>query len=289
MNMLLYWLVRGLVAMLQALPLPLVAKFGRACGGLAFHLDGRHRRIVLKNLTQCFGAEKSPTEISLLAQENFRRIGENYTAAIKTSAMSADALRPHVEFTGFDRFPQKSGDTLLPNIVVAIGHFGNFELHARFNDLRADYQCVTTYRGFKQPWMNRLLRDLRSTSGCLYFERRSDGPLLRATMSRGGIILGLLADQNSKGLRAPFLGHDCNTGLAPAVLALRYEADLYSAICYRIAPAKWRLELGEIIPTRENGQPRSSEAIMRDVNLAFEAGVRRDPANWFWVHRRWKD
>jgi len=28
---------------------------------------------------------------------------------------------------------------------------------------------------------------------------------------------------------------------------------------------------------------------MRDVNRALEAAVRRDPANWFWVHRRWKD
>jgi lauroyl/myristoyl acyltransferase len=27
---------------------------------------------------------------------------------------------------------------------------------------------------------------------------------------------------------------------------------------------------------------------MRDVNHAFEIAVRRDPANWFWVHRRWK-
>jgi Kdo2-lipid IVA lauroyltransferase/acyltransferase len=28
---------------------------------------------------------------------------------------------------------------------------------------------------------------------------------------------------------------------------------------------------------------------MRDVNAALERAVRRDPANWFWVHRRWKD
>jgi lauroyl/myristoyl acyltransferase len=27
---------------------------------------------------------------------------------------------------------------------------------------------------------------------------------------------------------------------------------------------------------------------MRDVLRAHEAAVRRDPANWFWVHRRWK-
>ncbi len=40
--------------------------------------------------------------------------------------------------------------------------------------------------------------------------------------------------------------------------------------------------------THENGVARPIEAIMRDVNAQFEAAVRRDPANWFWVHNRWK-
>ena len=289
MNSLVYWLARGLVAVIQALPLNFVARFGRAAGGLAFLVTGRYRRVVRENLTLCFGGEKSAAEIDALARENFRRIGENYACAIKTSAMSAAALRPHVEFAGIERLPQKTGDAPLRNVVGAIGHFGNFELYARFHDVRPDYVCATTYRALNQPALNRLMQDLRGTSGCRYFERRADGPLLRAAMNQGGVILGLLADQSSKGLRAPFLGHDCNTGLAPAVLALRYDADLYSAICYRVAPARWRVELGERIPTHANGHPRPTEAIMRDVNLALEAAVRRDPANWFWVHRRWKD
>ena len=46
--------------------------------------------------------------------------------------------------------------------------------------------------------------------------------------------------------------------------------------------------MGEEIPTHENGQPRTPGAIMLDVNRAFEVAVRRDPANWFWVHNRWK-
>jgi len=24
------------------------------------------------------------------------------------------------------------------------------------------------------------------------------------------------------------------------------------------------------------------------VNRAYETAIRRDPANWFWVHNRWK-
>jgi KDO2-lipid IV(A) lauroyltransferase len=288
MDPLIYALARMLVALIQALPLPWVARTGRALGGLAFHLTARYRRVTLQNLTRCFGGEKSAAEIRELARENFRRIGENYACAVKTAAMTAAELKPRVEFVNVERLAQKTGDAPLPNVVIAIGHFGNFELYARFHDVRPDYQCATTYRALKQAALNRLMLALRQQSGCLYFERRADGPLLRAALGHGGIILGLLADQSSKGLRAPFLGHDCDTGLAPAVLALRYRTELYTGFCYRVASAKWRLELGEKIATHENGHPRSSADIMRDVNRAFEAAVRRDPANWFWVHRRWK-
>ena len=289
MDTLLYPLGRAFIACIQMLSLPRVARLGRALGSLAFRLDARHRRVVLDNLTRCFSQEKSAAEIEEIARENFRRIGENYLCAIKTSAMTADELKPHVEFAGIERLPQKVPGAPLRNVVVAIGHFGNFELYVRFHDARPEYQCATTYRALKQPALNRLMLAMRHTSGCLFFERRADGPLLRAAMNRGGIILGLLADQSSKGLRAPFLGHDCNTGLAPAVLALRYNADLYTGICYRVASAKWRVELGEPIPTHANGHPRPSADIIREMNLALEAAVRRDPANWFWVHRRWKD
>ena len=289
MDTFLYWLARAPVAVIQALPLRLVARLGRGLGGLAFHLTARYRRVVLRNLTMCFGGEKTPAEIRELARENFRRIGENYSCAIKTAVMTAAELKSHLEFAGIERLPPKDGAGPPRNVVVAMGHFGNFELYVRFQDVRPDYQCAATYRALKQPALNRLMVALRGSSRCRFFERRTDGPLLRAAMTRGGIILGLSADQSSKGLRGPFLGHDCNTGLAPAVFALRYHTELYSGICYRVGLARWRLELGEKIPTHENGQPRSSENIMRDVNRALEAAVRRDPANWFWVHRRWKD
>ena len=288
MNTLIYWLGRTLIVMIQALPLPFVARLGRCSGGLAYHLTGRYRRVVLDNLTMCFGHEKSPAEITAIARENFRRIGENYASAIKTAAMSYDELKPHLEFSGFENLPKKSGDKPLPNAVMAIGHFGNFELYARIQDIRPDYRGCTTYRALKQPAADRLLKSLRGQNGCQFFERRTDGDKLRELMNQGGALLGLLADQSSKGMRTPFLGHDCNTGLAPAVLALRYDALLHSIICYRIGLAKWRLEFGGQIATHENGQPRPTEAIMRDVNLHLEAAVRRDPANWFWVHRRWK-
>lgn len=289
MNTLIYWLGRVLIAFIQVLPLRLVARLGRACGGLAFHLTGRYRRVTLDNLTLVFAGEKSAEEIHEIAKENFRRIGENYLCAIKTAAMTYEQLKPHLEFTGFHQLPPVGLDGKPQNILAAIGHFGNFELYARVQDLLPQYQLATTYRALKQPAADRLLHSLRGQNGCLFFERRTEGEQLRHMMNHGGFLLGLLADQSSRGVRIPFFGHDCNTGVAPAVLALRYNARIYDIICYRVGLAQWRIEFGTEIFTHENGHPRSNEAIMRDINGSLEKAVRHDPANWFWVHRRWKD
>lgn len=282
-----YLLARALVSLLQALPLTWVARLGRAGGTLVYWVDARHRRVARRNLALWLGPEASGSKIEALARENFRRIGENFGCAVKTASMSWDELQPHVEFVA----PALAvGPGQAPRVVAAIGHFGNFELYARFGQFAPGYQCATTYRGLRQPSLDRLLQSLREKSGCRFFERRFEGAALREFMHQSSIILGLLADQHAgtNGLRLPFLGRTCSTSPAPAVFALRYHCALYTGICYRIGLARWRIEAGAEIPTRENGEPRSTAAIMLDVNRAFEAAVHRDPVNWFWVHNRWK-
>lgn len=289
MNTLIYLLGCGVVALLQALPLVWVARLGRAGGALAFWLDGRHRRVALDNLTLCFGREKSPEEIRALAKKNFRRIGENYASAVKTAVMTPWQMLPHFDLTLARSILPHEADAGPQSRIVAIGHFGNFELYARFGQFVPIFKCAATYRALNQPALDRILLSLRERSECRFFERRRDGAALKAAMNDTGLLLGLLADQSSKGVRVPFLGHDCYTSTAPAVFALRYKCPLHTAICYRIGLAKWRIEVGDEIPTRENGHARPIRDIMLDVNRTFEAAVRRDPANWFWVHRRWKN
>jgi lauroyl/myristoyl acyltransferase len=290
MDSLLYLVVRLLVAFIHALPLTWVARMGRALGGLAYFLDARHRRVTLQNLAMCFEKEKTPAETRTLAKENFKRIGENYCSAVKTAVMNPEELRPHFDFVGAEKILPHEINQGPQSRVVAIGHFGNFELYARFGQFVPVFKCATTYRSLRQPSLNRLMQSLRERSGCRFFERRSEAAALKACMSDTGLLLGLLCDQHagSGGLRLPFLGHECSTSAAPAIFALRYGCPLHTAICYRVGLARWCVEVGDEIPTRTNGLPRSTEEIMRDVNRAFEISVRRDPANWFWVHKRWK-
>jgi KDO2-lipid IV(A) lauroyltransferase len=204
--------------------------------------------------------------------------------------MPATAMLPHFVFTGAAKILPHASNAGPQSRIFAIGHFGNFELYARFGEFVPVFKCATTYRGLRQPGLNRLMQELRARTGCRFFERRTEAAALKAAMSDTGLLLGLLADQHAgmNGLRLPFLGHACSTSAAPAVFALRYGCPLHPSICFRTGLAQWEIEVGDEIPTVENGQPRSLEAIMTDVNRAFENAIRRDPANWFWVHNRWK-
>lgn len=289
MENLLVLLARAVLAGLQTMPLRWVARLGRAGGGLAWALDARHRRVAVENLRACLGAEKPDAELVRLARENFRRLGENYACAVRTAAMSGEEIRNVLTVAGTERLRASSGATG-GSVVVAIGHFGNFELYARASLFLPEFQMATTYRALRQPGLMRLLQDLRARSGCLFFERRSEAGALREAMNRQRLMLGLLADQDAgeRGLAVPFFGRECSTSAAPAVFALRYDCPLHVAICYRVAPARWHIEVSEAIPIHAGGYPRPVADIMREVNQAYEAAVRRDPANWFWVHRRWK-
>lgn len=289
-DLFLYIMAKTFLAALRSLPVGCAARVGRAGGALAYWLDGRHRRVARRNLAMCLGGEKTPEEIEALARENFRRIGESFACAVKTSFMSVERLRPRMEVVGAEKILKRDEAHGPVSRVFAIGHFGNFELFASSVQLAPAYRGATTYRALKEKGLNRVVQEMRERSGCLFFERRSEGAALRAALRSQLLLLGLLSDQHSgdHGVRLPFFGHECSTSKAPAVFALRFNLPLHTAICYRTRPGFWRIEVGDEIPTAENGQPRTVEAIMLDVNRAFEAAVRRDPANWFWVHKRWK-
>lgn len=289
MNWLLYWITRLAIAGVQMLPLDVVAWLGRRCGELACMLDARHRRVARKNLTLVYGGEKSRSEIRALVWENFRRIGESFACGLKTAAMSDAALGKRTEAVGEEHL-RADDPSLGRNRVLAVGHFGNFEVYARVGQKELPFRYATTYRALNVPGVNRAFQELRDRTGCLFFERRSEAGALRRAMTEHPLMVGFLSDQHAggKGLPLPFMGHLASTTSAPAVFAARYKCPLHVSVCYRTRPGYWRIEVSKAIPLETAAGPRPVEEVMLDVNRILEAAVRRDPANWFWVHRRWR-
>ena len=273
------------------MPLKLVVLAGRQIGFLFYFIDAPHRKVAVNNLTNSLGSSRSRKEIIALARENFRRLGEVYLSSIKTAHIPPEKLGNILAIKGSDRLDRsKREDGSSPSFMLAIGHFGNFEMYAKAGHNEPEYEICTTYRGFKQPWVDKLIKSLRSKSGCHFFDRRFDGGKLKAFMNRPKTFTGILADQSAgrSGILLPFFGRPCSTNPAPALFSLRYNLRLHGCLCRRIGLGQWELELSPEIPTWENGQARSVEAIMADINATYERYILEDPANWFWVHNRWK-
>ena len=147
MDFILYWFAKTVVTFLQALPLRVVARISRTGGAIAFWLDARHRRVAIRNLTMCF-PEKSAAEVRAIAKENFRRLGENYICSIKTAGMTPEELKPHFSFVGTEKILPRELNAAGPQSrVVALGHFGNFELYARFSQFVPNFQGVLGWVG----------------------------------------------------------------------------------------------------------------------------------------------
>ncbi len=292
MDSLFYILARSFVFVVQLMPLKVVALTGRLGGILTYYLDERHRRVAVNNLFACLGNSHSKKEIRSLARENFCRIGEVYLSAMKTASIPGDKIGSVLSVKGAENISlAKREDGSLPSFLFAIGHFGNFEMYAKAGFFIPGYELSTTYRAFQQKWLERLILSLRNKSGTKFFERRSEGGKLRSFMKREGTITGLLADQSASrsGVRLSFFGLPCSVTPAPAIFALRYNLGLHGCFCRRLGLGRWELELCPEIPTRLNGHARPVENIMSDINSLYESFILEDPANWFWVHNRWKN
>ncbi len=286
MNTFLYLIGSLFVTLIRLLPLKLTCFIGRQIGFVFYFMDRSHRLVAVNNLTNSLGNSHSKSEIISLAKENFRRLGEAYLSSLNTAFIPPEKISRFLSIKGFDQINLRSGTSYM----LAMGHFGNFELYPKAGLFAPEFEVGTTYRGFNQPWVENLVKWIRNKSRCHYFDRRFDGKKLMAFMSRPNTITGLLADQNAgrSGIELPFFGFPCSTNPAPAIFSLRYNLRLHGCFCRRLGLGRWEIELGPEIPTRISGNARSVKDIMNDINSTYEDYIREDPANWFWVHNRWK-
>jgi KDO2-lipid IV(A) lauroyltransferase len=195
-------------------------------------------------------------------------------------------LCPYLEIIGEEKVAAHSPR----GAILALGHFGNFELYAHTCSEIPGMQRAATYRGLKQQRLDGLVRRLRDESGCRFFDRRREARALKSALREDRLALGLLSDLHGgrKGLNLRFFNQECSVSPASALFALRYDLPLYTAICFRVGLARWRIEIGDEIPTRVDGRRRRVHELMAEIMSIFETAVRRDPANWFWVHDRWR-
>jgi len=277
-----YWIFRSFEAALARLPLSFVFRLGSALGSLMRWVLPGYRRLVRSNLASAL-PELSLAERHRIERDHFRLLGGNLLAAVKTPFLPQQALMERVEIEGLEKarkvLARKQG------IVLAIPHTGNWEMYAQLAFLLPGVKTGAVYQSLRNRKLDHHLNTTRRRFGMATFNR-SRGFHEAVEFLREGGIVGILADQHTgdAGVWTPFFNRLASTSPLAATLGWRSGAKIFVATCLTDArQIRWRFEAqGEITPTAD------IEATTLEINRAIERGVRRQPADWFWVHNRWK-
>jgi lipopolysaccharide heptosyltransferase II len=274
---------RAASLVLRALPVKVVWWIGRMLGLCGYYLGRTYRRLALRNLAIAFAGEKSDAERRQIAREHFSSLGANFLSGLKISGLPKEALREIVEFDGLDHVERilKSGQ----GCVMVISHIGNWELFSQLYPLLFSCPLGTIYQRLGNTFIDAEVRSSRARLGVELFERKEGFQGAIKTLRAGGIV-GVLIDQHAgdAGVWCPFFGRLASTSSLAAMLALRTGAALIPGAVHSAGSGRWRLVIDPPVEVIE----RDTDQVTAQLNVVLEAQIRRQPADWFWVHNRWK-
>ncbi len=282
MNFAVYLLYRTIGFLIALLPLGVAIRIGRLIGVCGCFIAGSYRRIALRNLAIAF-PEKSADELRSLARMHFATLIGNLFAAEKIGRMPRDRIESLVKIEGReiieDLIAKKRG------IVSLVSHIGNWELLSQIWPVVFQCPSGSVYQQLGNRYVDAHVRKTRGRLGLALFERK-EGFSQAIDMLRKGGCVGVLFDQHAgdAGVWCPLFGRLASTTSLPAMLALRTKAALIPLAMHTDGIGKWRLVIEAPVEPVEN----EAGAVTAQLNHALENQIRSQPADWFWVHNRWK-
>lgn len=281
-----YCAFRMVETIARLLPASVAWRLGAGLGMLGYWLSPHYRRLLARNLTIAFSPEMNAGEIKALAKRHMRLLGGNFLAGMKIPWMKPEAIRRCFEIEGQEHATEALSRG--SGLVYVLMHMGNWELLSHAAVMTpGGIKGGALFQGLHNKRVNAHVLRCRERTGCRLFDRE-DGFHAPATFVKEGNALGVLADQRAgaKGVWAPFFGRLASTTTLPALIAKRAGAPMVPVGVITVAPGRWRVVISEEIPGISPGlSAEESAAIM---NERLEAIISRSPADWFWVHNRWR-
>jgi lipopolysaccharide heptosyltransferase II len=283
MDYLVYLLVLGLLAVLGRMPLALVFRLGSLLGLLAWLILPKYRRLARHNIGIAFGRTMSEQEIRRTVRRHFQTLGANLLSAPRLARMAESAVQARVEMIGFEHL--RSALDRGKGVVMAINHIGNWELYAQLIGRVRDVPVGAVFQSQRNKHLNKLIDRDRRRLGLRTFDRRK-GYLGGVDLVQEGGILAILIDQHAgdNSLWTPLFGRLASTSTLAGIIAQRTGAPLISVAIHTIGPARWRCE----IEPAADPTGHSVEELTAQLNRTLEKEITASPADWFWLHDRWK-
>ena len=277
-------LALGFLWLVHWLPVRLQAAIGSAIGALLHALAAERRRIATRNIELCL-SELDAFARARLVREHFSWLGRSIVERGLLWYAPRERIQRLIEVEGDVHLAERSDAP----VMWLVPHFMALEVAAAAVQLFQTRRGATIYQAQSNPVFDAAVRKgrLRFGGSELFTRQDSAKPLIRAIRQQG---LGFfnLPDMDF-GIKdaafVPFFGVPAATLLAPSRMARMLGMTVQPVIAEMLPHGGWRVRF---LPPLPNWPTDDALADTLRMNQWIEAEVRRCPAQYLWVHKRFK-
>lgn len=274
---------------IKVIPERWIYSFAKNMAALGFIIASKQRKIALESLTIAFGQDKTKCEIEQIAKDCFIFMAE---AGLELMFLldKPKLIKRRVEIIGKENL-----DTALSKgrgAILVSAHFGNFPLML-FRIRSEGYETSGIMRPMRDSRVENLFQKKRTKLGIKTIYNQPRRACVETTLKtlRNNEVVFIPIDQNfgTGGVFVDFFGKKAATAAGPVVLALRTKADIIPSFIVRQKDDTHKIifEKPLILEEGKSYQETVCLNIQRLTNI-IEYYIRRYPAQWGWIHRRWK-
>ena len=276
----------GLLWAVHWLPMAVQAALGRGLGALLLRAGRSRRRIAQRNLELCF-PDQTAAEREALLHEHFACLGRSLLERGLLWYASPARLKRLIQVEGDIGLAARSEQP----VMWLVPHFMALDVAGAATQLFQTQWVGSIYQAQSNPVFDAAMRRgrLRFGNGEV-FERHDQGalPLVRAIRKRRVAFFNLpdMDFGRKETVFAPFFGIPASTLLAPSKMARGLKMVVQPVVAQMLPGGQgWRVRFLDPWDHWPTDDPAADAATM---NAWIEQEIRRLPAQYLWVHRRFK-
>ena len=284
------WLGLNICSLIvRVIPPSYLYVFAKNMASLAYVFAAKQKKIALDSLGIAFGKEKSHQEIERIAKDCFIYMAKG---AVELMFFFD---KPHIlkEKVGIEG--RQNLDKALDRgkgVILVSAHFGNFPL--LLGRLAVDgYKTCGIMRPMHDARVEKIFLEKREKYGVrtIYSQPRNECVNNTISALRNNELVFIPIDQNfgTGGVFVNFFGKKAATATGPVILAQRTKAALVPCFILRQPGDKHKIIFEPELELTEGKDPQDTVLInIQRLTDIIEAYIRKYPAEWGWIHRRWK-
>lgn len=280
-NVLFYY---GILIPISYLPYPVLYVLSDGLYVLLFRIVGYRKAVVVKNINNSF-PERSEAERLQIAGAFYEHLCDLIVESIKVFTISEKQIHQRMKIVNpeyIDRFFTKN-----QSVILAGGHYNNWELFAVAIDAAIKHQAVAIYKPLSNLYFDEKMRSSRGKYGLKMISTKATKQEFEKTDSLRVIIFGI--DQFPGSHRncywANFLNQDTAMIFGTEKYAKEYNYPVLSGRINKVKRGHYEFEFTDAI---ETPQATGYGEITERINHLLENDIILKPQYWLWSHKRWK-